>query len=206
MASISSKILNENETARRTGAVVQPSDGRGVMRATCPTLPNGRPSSPVPVGEPCRRACGLRCREGRRPGGRRGYRLNATSNRIGSAHPAPGRRRARLPPTDQGAGQLSGGPPLLARKISRGSNGHLYQRYQDGTEDQISVLGLVPNALLLFNTRYVDAAVTQLRATGFDIRDEDVAPSLAVRAASHQHAWAALVPASRSARWAAHPG
>lgn len=28
---------------------------------------------------------------------------------------------------------------------------------------------------MLFNTRYVDAAVTQLRADGFDVRDEDVA-------------------------------
>ncbi|WP_344458455.1 Tn3 family transposase, partial [Actinomadura kijaniata] len=36
-------------------------------------------------------------------------------------------------------------------------------------------LGLVLNALVLFNTRYMDAAVTQLRADGFDVRDEDVA-------------------------------
>ena len=28
---------------------------------------------------------------------------------------------------------------------------------------------------MLFNTRYMDAAVTQLRADGFDVRDEDVA-------------------------------
>jgi hypothetical protein len=27
---------------------------------------------------------------------------------------------------------------------------------------------------VLFNTRYMDAAVTQLRADGFDVRDEDV--------------------------------
>jgi hypothetical protein len=32
-----------------------------------------------------------------------------------------------------------------------------------------------PNALVLFNTRYMDAAITQLRADGFDVRDEDVA-------------------------------
>jgi hypothetical protein len=31
------------------------------------------------------------------------------------------------------------------------------------------------NALVLFNTRYMDAAVTQLRADGFDVRDEDIA-------------------------------
>ncbi|MFF8916221.1 Tn3 family transposase [Streptomyces sp. NPDC015032] len=53
--------------------------------------------------------------------------------------------------------------------------GQLYQRYQDGMEDQIGALGLVLNALVLFTTRYMGAAVTQLRADGFDVRDEDVA-------------------------------
>ena len=42
-------------------------------------------------------------------------------------------------------------------------------------EDQIGALGLVLNALVLFNTRYMDAAATQLREDGFDVRDEDVA-------------------------------
>lgn len=28
---------------------------------------------------------------------------------------------------------------------------------------------------MLFNTRYMDAALTQLRAGGFDVREEDVA-------------------------------
>jgi hypothetical protein len=29
--------------------------------------------------------------------------------------------------------------------------------------------------VVLFNTRYMDAAVTQLRVDGFDVRDEDLA-------------------------------
>jgi hypothetical protein len=41
--------------------------------------------------------------------------------------------------------------------------------------NQIGALGLVVNALVLFNTRYLDAAVAQLRADGFDVRDADVA-------------------------------
>jgi pyridoxine 5'-phosphate synthase PdxJ len=41
-------------------------------------------------------------------------------------------------------------------------------------EDQIDALGLVLHAVVLFNTRYMDAAVNRLRADGFDIRDEDV--------------------------------
>lgn len=35
--------------------------------------------------------------------------------------------------------------------------------------------GLVLNAVVLWNTRYTDAALTQLRTRGFDVRDEDVA-------------------------------
>ncbi|MGW7817889.1 Tn3 family transposase [Streptomyces puniciscabiei] len=70
---------------------------------------------------------------------------------------------------------LQEGRHSLARKIFHGKQGQLYQRYQDGMEDQIGALGLVLNALVLFNTRYMDAAVNQLRADGFDVRDEDVA-------------------------------
>nr|WP_225080646.1 MULTISPECIES: transposase [unclassified Streptomyces] len=70
---------------------------------------------------------------------------------------------------------LQEGRHALARKIFHGRAGQLYQRYQDGMEDQIGALGLVLNALVLFNTRYMDAAVNQLTADGFDVRDEDVA-------------------------------
>ncbi|WP_329613276.1 Tn3 family transposase [Streptomyces brevispora] len=63
----------------------------------------------------------------------------------------------------------------LARKIFHGRAGQLYQRYQDGMEDQLGALGLVLNALVLFNTKYMDAAVTRLRADGFDVRDRDIA-------------------------------
>ncbi len=70
---------------------------------------------------------------------------------------------------------LQEGRHALARKIFHGRSGQLYQRYQDGMEDQIGALGLVLNAMVLFTTRYMDAAVTRLRADGFDVRDEDVA-------------------------------
>ncbi len=42
-------------------------------------------------------------------------------------------------------------------------------------EDQIGALGLALNAVVLFNTRHMDDAVTHLRADVFDVRDEDVA-------------------------------
>ena len=36
-------------------------------------------------------------------------------------------------------------------------------------------LGLVLNAIVLFTTRYLDAAITELRAGGYEVRDEDAA-------------------------------
>lgn len=42
-------------------------------------------------------------------------------------------------------------------------------------EDQLGALGLVLNAIVLWTTRYIDAAVAQLQAEGHELRDEDVA-------------------------------
>jgi Tn3 transposase DDE domain len=63
----------------------------------------------------------------------------------------------------------------LARKIFHGQRGELRQAYREGQEDQLGALGLVLNAVVLWNTRYTDAAVTALRAEGHPVRDDDVA-------------------------------
>jgi hypothetical protein len=42
-------------------------------------------------------------------------------------------------------------------------------------EDQLGALGLVLNAIVLWTTRYIDAAVAQLKAEGYEIRAEDLA-------------------------------
>jgi hypothetical protein len=42
-------------------------------------------------------------------------------------------------------------------------------------EDQLGALGLVLNAIVLWTTRYVDAAVAQLQAEGHEIRNQDIA-------------------------------
>lgn len=70
---------------------------------------------------------------------------------------------------------LQEGRHALARKIFHGHAGQLYQHYQEGMEDQIGARGLVLNALVLFNTRYMDAALDRLRTDGFGVRDQDVA-------------------------------
>ncbi|CAK0772111.1 transposase [uncultured Gammaproteobacteria bacterium] len=63
----------------------------------------------------------------------------------------------------------------IARVVFHGKRGELRQRYREGQEDQLGALGLVVNAIILWNTIYMDAALDQLRAEGFGVRDEDVA-------------------------------
>lgn len=63
----------------------------------------------------------------------------------------------------------------LARVIFHGKRGELRQRYREGQEDQLGALGLVVNLVVLWNTIYMDAALSQLRAEGYDAKPEDVA-------------------------------
>ena len=49
------------------------------------------------------------------------------------------------------------------------------QAYRAGQEDQPGALGLVLNAVVLFNTRYIDLAANALRGQGYPVRDEDAA-------------------------------
>ncbi len=63
----------------------------------------------------------------------------------------------------------------LARAVFHGKRGELRQRYREGQEDQLGALGLVVNVIVLWNTIYMDAALNQLRAEGFNVREEDVA-------------------------------
>jgi hypothetical protein len=59
--------------------------------------------------------------------------------------------------------------------VFHGRRGELRQRYREGQEDQLGALGLVVNAIVLWNTLYMDAASNRLRAEGYEVRDEDVA-------------------------------
>jgi TnpA family transposase len=52
----------------------------------------------------------------------------------------------------------------LARRIFHGQRNELRQRYREGQEDQLSALGLVLNAVVLWNTRYMDLALAQCAA------------------------------------------
>jgi TnpA family transposase len=63
----------------------------------------------------------------------------------------------------------------LARATFHGQRGELRQRYREGQEDQLSMLGLVVNIIVLWNTLYMEAALQHLRAEGVEMRPEDVA-------------------------------
>ncbi|GAB2484269.1 hypothetical protein GCM10027063_27810 [Promicromonospora xylanilytica] len=63
----------------------------------------------------------------------------------------------------------------LARRIYHGQRGEMRKTYREGHEDQLGALGLVLNAVVLWNTRYIDAALDQLRADGHAVEAADVA-------------------------------
>ncbi len=67
------------------------------------------------------------------------------------------------------------GGTVLPVMYSTASVVKLRQRYREGQEDQLGALGLVLNIIVLWNTIYMDAVLTQLRQEGYPVRDEDVA-------------------------------
>ncbi|MDU1847220.1 MAG: Tn3 family transposase [Niallia nealsonii] len=62
----------------------------------------------------------------------------------------------------------------LARAVFYGKKGELYQRYQEGQEDQLGALGLVVNAIVLWNTKYMEAALDALYQAGHSIDIADI--------------------------------
>jgi TnpA family transposase len=81
-----------------------------------------------------------------------------------------GYRRSILTQLNRGEGRHS-----LAREVFHGRRGELRQRYREGQEDQLGALGLVVNVLVLWNTVYMQAALDQLRAEGYEVNPDDIA-------------------------------
>lgn len=64
----------------------------------------------------------------------------------------------------------------LARKICHGDHGEIRKKYKEGQEDQLGALGLVLNAVVLWNTIYMQEAIEHLRKnTDIEVKDEDIA-------------------------------
>jgi TnpA family transposase len=62
----------------------------------------------------------------------------------------------------------------LACTVFHGRGGELRQAYREGQEDQLGALGLVLNAIVLWNTRYMGLALDELRTAGMLTQPEDV--------------------------------
>ncbi|SNR94448.1 Tn3 transposase DDE domain-containing protein [Hymenobacter mucosus] len=56
------------------------------------------------------------------------------------------------------------GRHAVARAVFHSKKGELRQRYREGMEDQLGALGLVVNALELWNTRYLQQALEYQQA------------------------------------------
>jgi TnpA family transposase len=79
-------------------------------------------------------------------------------------------RRRILTQLNRGEGRHS-----VARAVFHGQRGELRQRYREGQEDQLGALGLVVNALVLWNTLYMEAALKQLQNEQTPVAAADVA-------------------------------
>jgi TnpA family transposase len=79
-------------------------------------------------------------------------------------------RRRILTQLNRGEGRHS-----LARVTFHGQRGEMRQRYREGQEDQLGALGLVVNVLVLWNTSYMDAAISHLRHQEYELKSEDLA-------------------------------
>lgn len=79
-------------------------------------------------------------------------------------------RRRILVQLNRGEGRHS-----LARAVFYGRKGEVRQRYREGQEEQLGALGLVVNAIVLWNTYYMDAALNHLKEQQMVINPEDVA-------------------------------
>jgi TnpA family transposase len=79
-------------------------------------------------------------------------------------------RRRILTQLNRGEGRHT-----LARVVFYGHRGELRQRYREGQEDQLTAVGLVVNAIIVWNTLYLERAIDATRAAGHPVDDADIA-------------------------------
>lgn len=77
-------------------------------------------------------------------------------------------RRRILTQLNRGEGRHS-----VARFICHDQRGEIRKRYRDGQEDQLGALGLVTNAVVLWNTIYMQSALDYLKQPSTDIREDE---------------------------------
>ncbi|EDA4456534.1 Tn3 family transposase [Salmonella enterica] len=78
-------------------------------------------------------------------------------------------RRRILTQLNRGEGRHA-----VARAICYGQRGEIRKRYREGQEDQLGALGLVTNAVVLWNTLYMQEALSWMRSNGEETGVEDI--------------------------------
>lgn len=73
---------------------------------------------------------------------------------------------------------------FVARAICFGQRGEIRKRYREGQEDQLGALGLVTNAVILWNTMYMQASLELIKQKGIEVSAEDIARISPLR---HEH-------------------
>ena len=63
----------------------------------------------------------------------------------------------------------------LARRVCHGDRGEIRKAYRQEQEEQLGALGLTLNAIALWNSTYIQAAIDQLTLEGWDISQSDIA-------------------------------
>ncbi len=63
----------------------------------------------------------------------------------------------------------------LARRVCHGDRGEIRKAYRQEQEEQLGALGLTLNAIALWNSTYIQAAIDQLTLEGWDISRPDIA-------------------------------
>ncbi|MET0192752.1 MAG: Tn3 family transposase [Hyphomicrobiaceae bacterium] len=63
----------------------------------------------------------------------------------------------------------------LARRVCHGDRGEIRKAHRQEQEEQLGALGLTLNAIALWNSTYIQAAIDQLRREGWDISETDIA-------------------------------
>ena len=111
-------------------------------------------------------------RDGHPNRARRGDRL-LRPHPQDTAH-LPGHRGV-LPARHQGHTQPAGRPARPGGQDLPRQEGRVVPALPRGMEDQLGVLRLILNCVVLWNTRYISAALDALDAQGYPVLDEDVA-------------------------------
>lgn len=63
----------------------------------------------------------------------------------------------------------------LARVVCHGRRGQIFQAYRQGQEDQLAALGIALNAIVLWNTRYINNIIEEISDTSAPPIDSDIA-------------------------------